>query len=327
MRQAFRIATLVSISTGLIYLLISRAGLTWADIVISIHKIPGWALALFVALSGANLALGARKWLIVLRTTAPGPESGPGLTEAMLTSALGELLGQVMPVQAGIAVARSLASHLNIGPSLRANLGTTLYEQLFDLIVVGIAAVAGVLGLVLHAGALGWVPFILIWALGSMVLSLKLPTMLAAQAYRVGRLLGKPGLISEIQNTSRSVSALSTVPAQLAVLSMVRYLTNLLRLVVLLGALGMWSQAIPAMIGLPLVQIIGVVPVTPGNLGVTEWTWSAVLVSSGATIGKAALFALAARVVNVVALSILVLIFLGYQIVQGTTMNWSWREK
>jgi hypothetical protein len=316
MTRTVRIASLALVGLGLIYVLVLRAGVTWPAFVISIGKTAGWALALFVALTGANLAFGALKWLLVLRDFAPGSGLQPKFAEAMLTSALGELVGQVMPVQAGITLVRSFASRLGVGWSLWGNLGTTIYEQLFDLLVVGTAAVVGLLGMTLRIGPTGWGFLILTSAACAIVLSLRIPALLTSQAIWVWRILGRPGLASDFGSSAMS-RASSSVAAHLTVLSILRFISNLMRIMVLLGALGMLAYAIPAATCFPLVQIVGAMPITPGNLGVIEWTWSAVLVSSGATMGGAALFALTARTVNLVALSILIGIILGYLILQA----------
>src|SRR5262249_26672162 len=93
---------------------------------------------------------------------------------------------------------------------------------------------------------------------------------------------------------------------KLAALSLMRYAAMVAWVAIVLGAMRMWHFAIPVLIGLPLITFIAFIPVTPGNLGVVEWTWSALLISSGAAIRLAGLFALTVRIVNVVALLMII---------------------
>jgi len=329
-KRVVRGGLLALVSVGLIYFLVSRAGLTWSALAHSIAGFAGWGLACYVVLTCANLALGSLKWLLVLRVSAPNQDLHPRLCEAMLATALGEFVGQAMPVQAGIALARSFASHLGVGGSLRGNLGTTIYEQLFDLIVLCVAACTGLLALTLHLGPIGRAGLILPSILAAVFISLRLPALLAVGARWLGKSpsVERSGFFSgfrEVAARSTGISSLALL--QLTMLSILRYVANLMRVVVLLGALGMWAYAVPALIGFPLIQVAGVVPITPGNLGVIEWTWSAVLMSAGATLGAAALFAVTARMVNIVALSIVTLLLAGVLILPGSLMIWRWRER
>jgi uncharacterized protein (TIRG00374 family) len=323
MNRAVRSGLLALVSVGLVYVLIARAGLTWPALAHSIAGFGSWALLCILVLTGANLAFGTLKWLLVIRAFAPEQGLLPRFSDALLTSALGELLGQTMPVQAGIALARSMASRFGIGRSLRGNLGTTIYEQLFDLLVLCSAAIVGLLGQMTHLGAVGWLFLAFLSVSALALISFRLPTLLKLCTRWLGRILrvDKQGDIFGLQEAAIRSSRISfSVVTQLITLSILRYVVNLMRVVVVLGALSMWVYAIPAMIGFPLIQIVGVVPITPGNLGVIEWTWSAVLASAGATMAAAAVFALTSRIVNFAAVAILVLSLIGVHLLQQVTI-------
>jgi uncharacterized membrane protein YbhN (UPF0104 family) len=97
-------------------------------------------------------------------------------------------------------------------------------------------------------------------------------------------------------------------------LSILRYGVVFSRILIVLWVLGMSAYAGAAVIASPLLQIMVLVPITPGNLGITEWTWSAILVSAGATASAAALFVLTMRILNLVAQLIVLLLILGYRL-------------
>jgi hypothetical protein len=58
-----------------------------------------------------------------------------------------------------------MAGRIGVGHSARINLGTTIYEQLFDVVVLLAAAAISVLALVLRPGSLGWILLVLCAAL------------------------------------------------------------------------------------------------------------------------------------------------------------------
>jgi len=330
-KRVVRGGLLALVSVGLIYFLVSRAGLTWSALAHSIAGFAGWALLCVLILTGANLGLATLKWLLVIRALAPDTKSHPSFVDAMLTTAFGALLGQMMPFQLGVALARSLAGKIGIGHSGRVNLGTTIYEQLFDAIVLLAAAALSAIALVLRPALVGWIVLVLCSALlVALFASILLPSILAAIALGLAGMprnrvwkstLGLLSALEKMAELSPSVLALLTI------MSVLRYAAIVVWVVIVLGALQMWTYAIPAVIGMPLITVIGLIPVTPGNLGVTEWTWSAILVSAGATMSSAGLFALTVRIVNVVALLVLIVFLFGVHALQRVPMIWRWREE
>jgi uncharacterized protein (TIRG00374 family) len=318
-KQVIGLGGCALISVSLLCLLFFRAGLTPPAIAGSIADIFGWALVCVVGVNGANLAFGTLKWLLVLRALAPNGKVHPQFTDAMLTTTLGALLGQVIPVQLAVVLTRSLAGRFGVGWSASMNLGTTAYEQLFDAIVLFAAAIAGLLGLALPLDVFGWILLIVLSGAIGLFVAIRLPLLLAALA----RLLGRVPSAWLHEHVSRLASAVGragelrpSVVAQLIAFSVLRYLANLTRVGVVLIALNMSAYVVPAVIAFPLIMLITTLPITPGNLGIIEWTWSTVLVSAGAGMGAAALFAVIARIINVLALTIVFAILLVFRLLK-----------
>jgi uncharacterized membrane protein YbhN (UPF0104 family) len=71
---------------------------------------------------------------------------------------------------------------------------------------------------------------------------------------------------------------------------------------VLASALNFDVHAWQVMISLPLAQLAVLIPITPGGLGVLEWTWAASLHMMGVSFTKAAVFVLALRALGILAL-------------------------
>lgn len=318
MKRVVSVATVTLFGLALLWLLLSGAGITWEAMVRAISDIAGWAIICIAVLVGGNLAFGALKWLLVMRAIGPQSQSQPSFLDAMLTTTIGAILGQVMPAQLGIVLTRSLAGRVGIGPSASLNFCTTIYEQLFDVIVLFFAAVVGLVGIILHPNFAGWMILILVCSAACVAAGISLPTMILVAT----RLLRR---ISPFGHESRLASALIAANAaalqfsassltQLTFLSFAKYLANPSRIIIVLSALGMSAFAFPAALVFPFVQTLSFLPITPGNLGIAEWTWSAVLVSVGATMSAAALFALTARVVNFMAQSIVLVLVLSLRL-------------
>jgi len=321
MKRAARVAALALVALVLLYLFAARGGLTWPAVAQSIGRLAGPALVWLTALSAAVVACGTLKWLLVMRAFAPDCAAHPRFVDAMLTTTLGAILGQVMPVQLGVALTRSLAGRWGIGRSPGANLGATAYEQLFDAVVLGIASAVGLLGLLLRPGPGGWVLLIALAGAAGIVAAMRLTGLLVIAARLLARTPASNRLYRAVARyagaAGRAGELSPSVFARLILLSILRYVANLLRIVVVLGALGMSADAVPTMLAFPLLQWLSLVPITPGNLGVVEWTWSAVLVAAGASMTAAALFAVTARIAHLAAQSIVLVLLLAWRLCRG----------
>lgn len=317
-KQAAGIFALALISLGLLYLLAFHAGLTWPAVLQAVGSVGWAAFACVLVLTAANLAFGTIKWLRMTRALAPGNIRPGRFVDAMLMTTLGALLGQIMPTHLGVALTRSLAGRLGVGGSPGVNFGATVSEQLFDVVILCIAGVISVLGLILSPSPGGWAMLILFTAaLGvfSSVRFLRLPAVLVKWLSALPFIRGQHPLLPKLSAATARIAELpQSAFALQIVLSALRYAAVLLRAIIVLGALGMSAFAIPAAIAFPLVQTIGLLPITPGNLGVIEWTWSGVLVYAGAAVNAAALFAVTMRIITLAAQAVLLLILTAFRL-------------
>jgi uncharacterized protein (TIRG00374 family) len=329
MWQLSRFAVLGFLSLSFLCLLFFKAGLTWSVIVGSMADISSWPLVCLIVLTGTNLAFGTIKWILVIRALTPNDKRYPLFTEAMLVTTLGALIGQVMPVQLAIAFTRSLAGRLGVGSSPRVNLGTTVIEQLFDVVILCIAMIVTLLGLTLRPSPVGWTLLILLSVSIGVLVAIWLPLLLTALARFFDHLPSTcrvqvyASVFSSAVGRARELRP--PVVMQLIALSGLRYVINLTRIAVVLSALGMPAYFVSAAIAFPLILLIALLPITPGNLGIMEWTWSSMLVSAGAAIEQSGLFAVTARISNILALTILIVFLLGLNFLRRTPVSWSLR--
>ncbi len=87
--------------------------------------------------------------------------------------------------------------------------------------------------------------------------------------------------------------------------SCVRAALTVLRLVVGVHALGLFLSPLKVAALAPLVSVLALIPLTPGNLGIAEWGWQAGLVWVGEGVVAATLYAAAFRVLILVVQTLL----------------------
>ena len=87
--------------------------------------------------------------------------------------------------------------------------------------------------------------------------------------------------------------------------SFVRAALTVLRLVVGVQALGLFLSEVKVAALAPLVSVLALIPLTPGNLGIAEWGWQAGLVWAGEGVVAATLYAAAFRVLILVVQTLL----------------------
>jgi uncharacterized membrane protein YbhN (UPF0104 family) len=259
----------------------------------NIKLAPSLAL---VGLVSLHVLLAGEKWRLVYRRMAPGAELSRRL--CFCFTAIGTAAGQVLPMQLATALARSICAHLVTGSGAVRSALATIFEQLFDIVVVAlcalasfyclwsndlswwsaIAAAALAIGFVLAGPVLGRAAAAAQW----------LATRHATLAQRI-RALGESGLFEP--RLTRHLFALSVL--RLAVLWLMAVATAY--------AAGLNISALQLAAALPLVVLATVLVVTPGGIGVNEWTFAAALTALGADFETAAQFALVNRVLVAVA--------------------------
>lgn len=80
---------------------------------------------------------------------------------------------------------------------------------------------------------------------------------------------------------------------------------TILRLVVGVQALGLFLSCIKVAALAPVISLLALIPLTPGNLGIAEWGWQAGLVWAGQGVVAATLYAAGFRVLILIAQSLL----------------------
>ena len=251
--------------------------------------------AALVALMSLHILLAGEKWRLVYRRMVPGAALSRRL--CFCFTAIGTAVGQVLPMQLATALTRSFCSHLVTGSGAVRGALATAFEQIFDIAVVALCglaslyclwsgdlsrwtAIAGVAiatGFILGGPVLGTAASASKWLATAHV-------MLGDRMGRFGRALAESGLFEQ------------KLTRHLFVLSVLRFAVLWLMAIATTYAVGLNVSALQLAAALPLVVLATALAVTPGGIGINEWTFAAALTAFGADFETATQFALVNRV-------------------------------
>ena len=292
-RKGRLVALSLILALGLLALVVFWTGLTPARLWATLSRVPLWLLFFIAALHGAIIALAAQKWCLILRA-----DGRPGLPlgEAVAATTLGTLAGQLLPIQLVTPAIRAWIARSH-GISAPRALGTSLLEQVFEVIVLAAMALAGAVGPLLGLSLLPSLALSLLMAGGmtgavrpALQLAHRLAAAVARYSQRVFATLAS-GFSEAARMPYRSLLHLTG-------LSVLRYGLLAGLNVTLLVFLAPTANPLLLLAAFPLVQFLTALPVVPAGLGLVEITWSGILISQGLSPSEAAAAALAVRLVS-----------------------------
>jgi hypothetical protein len=256
-------------------------------------------LAEIVLLLGLNNALAGEKWrLIAMRLGAGDAAAMPRPLYFAFTS-VGVALGQIVPAQLSLLLSRSIGAHLHGGSALSRGVTATLFDYFFDVVVAAFFAAASILVLLVGGGE--W-----LWGLSALAICLAGFSLYGVGARLIAVLARvASGFGSRIEAVSGALALTSLltpdIGRRLLAISLLRY-----AVLVAMGAvsaaavdldLPFWHIAA----ALPFAVVANALALTPGSLGVNEWTVSSALFALGTPLSVSAAWALVNRVLVAVA--------------------------
>jgi uncharacterized membrane protein YbhN (UPF0104 family) len=295
----FRSAALAVLSIasgiGLIILLVRVSGVDWRAMLRQLALVNPHSLLFLAVLMAANTFISAMKWRLmddVLRH--PDDPPVPKMVAFGVTS-LGVALGQLLPVQISVSLARTLGTW-RTGRALRRGTLGTLCEQGFDFLTVCFLALASVVTYLLRGGPKMWITL----ALASTGIALIVMGAIVRLLFRLTLSMRTEGAEWRRQLAEMRDSGLlePKLARRLIVLSSLRFLGLVLmadqttRAIHL--ALPMWHFAF----AMPFVILAAAIGLTPGGLGLTEFTYTGILKLLGTPLAVASQWALANRLLT-----------------------------
>lgn len=297
--RIFLVCAVTALSVGLFGLMFRYAGIGITDVGRTLNSVPAWAMCAIVSLTFANQLVGAVRWRAAERWLSPAEQPVEWAT-ALRTTIWGSFLGQLLPLQLAMPLARWA------GVRTTRAVGATLYEQLFDVILLAASAAAAALIILLGApGAIAIGAFVLaiVFACALMSLLLRFASACAARSAALfpGR---KPGsrLKEALRRASKAPPPLLAFMSGLAAFRIILMAarTVLVAVIIIPGI----DYAIVA-VGYPFVGMALGLPFVPAGLGIADWTLAGLLSLAGATVASAALATIALRIVTITAVTVL----------------------
>ncbi len=257
--------------------------------------VPPQALAEIVLLLGFNNVLAGEKWrLIAMRLQQDESRAMPRLLYFAFTS-IGVALGQIVPAQFSLVLSRSIGAHLHGGRALSRGAAATVFDYFFDVLVAAFFALASTLVLVTGGGAITWALCALAIGGAGFVLYGAAARLAAGAARSLGS-LGRGRLCGLCATIALSPLLAPDIGRRLLAISGLRFAVLVLIGAISAKAIGvdlpLWHLAA----SLPFAIIANALAITPGGLGINEWTVSSALFALGTPLQVSAQWAVVNRV-------------------------------
>lgn len=304
----------VALGVGLIALMVHIGKIDVRQTLKQLEHLTAINFIVLVMLNSLLVYLSTVKWRIVDQALRHSSDVVPSRIAAFFITSAGMALGLILPVQVGMAVARTIGTH-TYGRALKRGTAGTVFEQGFDLMVVFFLALASWFTWVSGRGGVVWLLSAVLMVIVA-VLAVRPAISLAQWTFRFAASRSestnnqpapkemKPQHVVKkvLANSVRGFanlqhSGLIKVPLarRLVLLSAARFgviclMSNQTALAIG-GRIELWRMAA----AMPFVSITNVIGITPGGIGVNELTSVSVLHLFGIPLKVASEWALANR--------------------------------
>jgi uncharacterized membrane protein YbhN (UPF0104 family) len=250
-----------------------------------------------VLLTTLHVYLSSQKWRCVDASLRHPSDSAPSRTMSFALTSTGVALGQILPVQVSMSIARTVGTYFH-GRAFKRGTGGTLFEQSFDFLIVCLLAIASGVTRLYRGGAVMWTVCALALSVFAM---LAIGPAVAILNHQVASLNART--IPPRSRVSRRIAKLEQsgllnpgLSRQLMGLSLARYVIQVLMAGQTAEAIGVHIPLWHLAAAMPFVVIACVIVVTPGGLGVNELSYATTLHLFGTPLNTGAQWALANRV-------------------------------
>lgn len=286
-----RILLPILLAIALIWLLVAYAGLDIGSVWARLTGFGLWWVAIAVA-TGLQLGISAEKWLRALDALNDDPDRHFSFGTGFFYTSLAAVASQVLTVYAASIVVRSLATRFHHRLGLARGAASSGFEQFFDVAVLAVIAVPTIALLTFGLGTAAWLALTALAAFVLWHFLAQTPLLIehlrrAVPGQRIGRMLADP-----------SVDKLSEprLARQFFALSLARYAVMFGRVAIICFAAGFMVDLSDLLTAFNAGQISQLVALTPGNIGLFEWSWSGALAYRGLPIALALEMAILIRV-------------------------------
>jgi uncharacterized membrane protein YbhN (UPF0104 family) len=281
----------------LIVVLIKVSKLDLRVTVQQLRSVSWLSFSKLVLLTAVHVFLSTQKWRCVDAALRRSTDSAPSRTMSFSLTSIGVALGQVLPVQVSMSAARTLGTYLH-GRALRRGTGGTLFEQSFDVLIVGFLAIASGATRVFRGGGMMWAICAAAMIVLAMIALGPAVGLIHRQAISLNAraIAPKNRVLRAFGSLEHSGLLNPGLARQLMALSIARFAVQVLMAVVTAEAIGVRIPLWHLAAAMPFVIIACVIVVTPGGLGVNELSYATTLRMFGTPLNVGAQWALSNRV-------------------------------
>jgi len=279
-RIAFSLLSLV-LGVALCVTLFFHVAVSREDWIAVWHSVSLMGCLGVFALSALLMLSGARKWALLSHALHGEAGEEPSAGFFLRHYVWQNWIGQFVPPSLAIILGRGWAARAMPDVPVRSGLWSGLLDQALEFILL-----------------MGFLPgTILVLVAGGGVAHFLLGT---------GAGIGALALLG-IALLRFVPTALRPVMGPVFGWSFVRAALTILRLVVGVQALGLFLSGLKVAAVAPLVSLLALIPLTPGNLGLAEWGWQGALVYAGEGAVAAALYAVTFRILILIVQTLLLI--------------------
>ncbi|MET0082513.1 MAG: lysylphosphatidylglycerol synthase transmembrane domain-containing protein [Sedimenticola sp.] len=285
----------------LLYLVFEKTGIYLSTILSTIQSTPTWLFILLLATTLLQIFISALKWRLVTQKVSTSHSIKINNGFYVFYTALGASLGQLIPVHISSIITRSLALRAHGNLNIKKGAFTSLYEQAFDLLIPIILVPSSLIAYIFDYSVTGW----LLLSLASIFLGGWIVSEAGEKLSRsVCRYMDRKKLKSAFHERIHDIlqacieSGLfeNKFLRRIFYLSTFRFISILFRAILIAMLIGSAITALDVAKAFPLVQTTLLIAITPGGLGISEWSWIGIFNAIGVNLDEAGLFAIVHRI-------------------------------
>jgi uncharacterized membrane protein YbhN (UPF0104 family) len=271
---------------GIVAFLFADQSISWRDLFARQIRWD-WFCAL-VASSVLYVVSGAWKWQRISRIWR---NESPRFSYLFRHTSYAVLWSQLLPLPVATAMQRAAAMKWVEGKTVGQGIWHASYDILFDLGFVGLLFLCSAAQIAWKFGfdiwcALGLIGFVL-----ACVVLVFLPRLIDAGSALLSRFSFGPKIVSSLRDCRDSGLMQPRVMIEMAALGAFRFLLITFRLWLCAKTFGLDIDCDVLFMASPIAAAPSLIPITPGNLGVTEGVWTYLLTLWGVASSSALLFA------------------------------------
>jgi uncharacterized membrane protein YbhN (UPF0104 family) len=295
-RRGFLLAVSFGLSGFLIFVLIKVGKIHLGATLAHLRNVNGSACAALLVLTALHIYLSSLKWQKIDGFLRSGSDSAPSAFASFAFTSVGVVCGQILPVQISMSAARTLGTYF-YGSALKRGTAGSLFEQSFDVWIMGFLAVAS--GITWLAGG------------GAAVYLISAVVMTASAVFAVGPMIqaahwivrssakgrwSHNRIVRRVADLEHSGFLHAGLGRQLMALSAARFAVQIWMLKEVAAAVGAHIPVWQLAAATPLAALAYALAITPGGIGVTELGYTFALKLFGTSVTVAAPWVLEARV-------------------------------